>query len=64
MWDADLTLVEREFTLVGVLPALDEFTELAASMHAGAVAAAHQAGQILAAAGIRPRETEAAAASA
>lgn len=64
VWDADLTLVEREFTLVGVNPALDEFTELAASMHAGAVEAAHQAGQILAAASARPRETEAAAASA
>ena len=27
VWGADLTVVEREFTLVGVNPALDEFTE-------------------------------------
>ena len=29
VWGADLTLVEREFTLVGVNPALDDFKELA-----------------------------------
>ena len=48
VWGADLTLVEREFTLVGVNPALDEFTDLAAVMHTEAVEAAHRAGQILA----------------
>ncbi len=32
IWGADLTLVEREFTLVGVNPALDEFTEIAELM--------------------------------
>ena len=48
VWGADLTLVEREFTLVGVNPALDDFTDQAATMHAGAVEAAHRAGQILA----------------
>jgi len=32
VWGADLTVVEREFTLVGVNPALDEFSELAAQM--------------------------------
>ena len=32
---ADLTVVEREFTLVGVNPALDDFKDLAAGMHQG-----------------------------
>ncbi|MBV9794005.1 MAG: NAD(P)H-dependent oxidoreductase [Actinobacteria bacterium] len=49
VWGADLTVVEREFTLVGVNPALDEFSELAAAMHTGALDAAHQAGKTLAA---------------
>jgi FMN-dependent NADH-azoreductase len=49
VWGADLTVVEREFTLVGVNPALDEFAELAATMHTGALDAAHQAGKTLAA---------------
>ena len=40
IWGADLTVVEREFTLVGVNPALDEFKELAALMHKTAEAAA------------------------
>ena len=64
VWDAGLTVVEREFTLVGVVPALDEFTDLAASMHAGAVEAAHRAGQALAVAGTRHEDPETAAASA
>ena len=34
VWGADLTVVEREFTLVGVTPALDACTDLAAHMHA------------------------------
>ena len=51
VWDADLTVVEREFTLVGVNPALGAFTDQAALMHTDALAAAHQAGQALAAAG-------------
>jgi FMN-dependent NADH-azoreductase len=46
-WGADLTVVEREFTLVGVNPALDDFTHLAAEMHAGAVESARQAGKVL-----------------
>jgi FMN-dependent NADH-azoreductase len=50
VWGADLTAVEREFTLVGVNPALDEFTDLAASMHTDALDAARQAGRALAAA--------------
>ncbi|MDQ7906105.1 NAD(P)H-dependent oxidoreductase [Phytohabitans sp. ZYX-F-186] len=50
MWGADLTVVEREFTLVGVNPALDAFTDDAAEMHAQALDAAREAGQALGAA--------------
>ncbi|GAA2581544.1 NAD(P)H-dependent oxidoreductase [Winogradskya consettensis] len=46
-WGADLTVVEREFTLVGVNPALDDFKDLGAQMHAGAVESARQAGKVL-----------------
>ena len=46
-WGADLTVVEREFTLVGVNPALDAFTDEAARMHAGAVESAREAGRAL-----------------
>lgn len=48
VWGADLTVVEREFTLVGVNPALDAFTDAAAAMHAEARSAAQQAGKALA----------------
>ena len=48
IWGADLTVVEREFTLVGVNPALDEFTEVAALMHKTAEEAAAEAGTALA----------------
>ena len=47
VWGADLTVVEREFTLVGVNPALDAFTEPAAQMHAEALDAAREAGRAL-----------------
>ena len=47
VWGADLTLVEREFTLVGVNPALDDFTDLAAELHAAALSAAREAGRAL-----------------
>ncbi len=47
VWAADLTVVEREFTFVGVKPELDEFTDLGAQMHADARAAARQAGRAL-----------------
>jgi FMN-dependent NADH-azoreductase len=50
VWGADLTLVEREFTLVGINPALDEFTDLAGVMRTEALDSAHQAGKALAAA--------------
>jgi FMN-dependent NADH-azoreductase len=50
VWGADLTVVEREFTLVGVNPALDEFADLAAQMKDAAHVAARAAGQALTAA--------------
>ncbi|UQU62359.1 NAD(P)H-dependent oxidoreductase [Couchioplanes caeruleus] len=46
-WGGGLTIVEREFTLVGVNPALDAFTAEAARMHAGALSAAREAGRAL-----------------
>lgn len=48
VWGADLTVVEREFTLVGVNPALDSFTDLAAGLHQQALASAREAGKALA----------------
>jgi FMN-dependent NADH-azoreductase len=50
VWGADLTVVEREFTLVGVNPALDQFTELAAQLKDAAHTAAREAGRALTAA--------------
>jgi FMN-dependent NADH-azoreductase len=49
VWGADLTVVEREFTLVGVNPALDEFKDLAAQLKDAAHTAAREAGRALAA---------------
>jgi hypothetical protein len=46
----DLTVVEREFTLVGVNPALDDFKDLAAQLRYEAHSAARDAGRALAAA--------------
>src|SRR5215467_2481264 len=48
IWGADLTVVEREFTLVGINPALDQFGDLAAAMKATAHDAAAAAGKALA----------------
>jgi FMN-dependent NADH-azoreductase len=48
VWGADLTVVEREFTLVGVNPALDEFAEVAALMKKTAEESASEAGAALA----------------
>jgi FMN-dependent NADH-azoreductase len=50
VWGADLTIVEREFTLVGVNPALDDFKELAGQFKDAAHAAAAEAGKALASA--------------
>jgi FMN-dependent NADH-azoreductase len=47
IWASDLTVVEREFTLVGVNPALDAFTDMAAEMHKGALESAREAGRAL-----------------
>ena len=49
VWGADLTIVERELTLVGVNPALDHLTEVAALEQKTAEEAAIEAGQALAA---------------
>ena len=48
VWGAELTVIEREFTLVGVNPALDEFTETALEMQKSAEEAASEAGRALA----------------
>jgi FMN-dependent NADH-azoreductase len=48
VWGADLTVVERELTLVGVNPALDGFAELAAAKKAAAQEEATAAGIALA----------------
>lgn len=45
LWGADLTVVERELTLVGVNPAMDSLKDLAAQMHAEALDAAVVAGR-------------------
>ncbi|GAA2688813.1 MULTISPECIES: FMN-dependent NADH-azoreductase [Actinoplanes] len=49
IWGADLVVIEREFTLVGVNPALDAFTETATAMKEAAHTAAAEAGRTLAA---------------
>lgn len=49
VWGADLTLIERELTLVGVNPALDEFADLAAEMRSTAEEQATKSGADLAA---------------
>lgn len=49
VWGLDLRVVQREFTLVGVNPALDAFTDMAAEIKAGAEAAAVQSGREIAA---------------
>jgi FMN-dependent NADH-azoreductase len=48
MWGADLTIVERELTLVGVNPALDDLKDLAAQVRADALTDALEAAKALA----------------
>jgi FMN-dependent NADH-azoreductase len=48
VWQFDLRVVEREFTLVGVNPALDAFTDLAAEMRQEAKQIAREHGRSLA----------------
>jgi FMN-dependent NADH-azoreductase len=52
VWQLDLKIVEAEFTLVGVNPAMDEFKDLAASMRAQAEETAREHGRALAGAGV------------
>ncbi len=48
VWGLDLKVVESEFTLVGVNPALDQFTELAAQLRTKAENEAREHGRSLA----------------
>jgi FMN-dependent NADH-azoreductase len=48
VWGGEVTVVDRDFTLVGVNPALDEFTERGAALHAAARDKAEMAGRELA----------------
>ncbi len=50
VWKLDLKVVEREFTLVGVNPALDEFTDLAHELREEAEEQARRSGRRLGAA--------------
>ena len=47
VWRLDLRVVERDFTLVGVNPALDSFTELAAELKTTAEREATEHGRLL-----------------
>jgi FMN-dependent NADH-azoreductase len=49
VWQLDLTVVTREFTLVGVNPALDDFTEMAAELKEAAETEAAEHGRRLSA---------------
>lgn len=48
VWGANVTVVHRDFTLVGVNPALDSFVEQGAALKTAAEAKAVDAGQLLA----------------
>lgn len=52
VWQLDLRVVERDFTLVGVNPALDSFTELAAELKTTAEREAAEHGRLLSSARI------------
>jgi FMN-dependent NADH-azoreductase len=47
VWQLDLEVVEQEFTLVGVNPALDQFKDMAAELRARAEETAHHHGRTL-----------------
>ncbi|MCO5969588.1 FMN-dependent NADH-azoreductase [Actinoallomurus soli] len=49
MWQADLTVIERELTLAAATPALEPLREQAAQLHGQALDAARDAGRALAA---------------
>jgi len=48
VWGLDLRIVKREFTLVGVNPALDQFTDMARDLHVSAEEQARDHGRFLA----------------
>lgn len=48
MWEADLTVIERELTLASTTPAMEPLREQAARLHRQALDAAHDAGRALA----------------
>ena len=48
VWGVDLLIVQRQFTLVGVNPALDQFTDAAAEIRAAAEQLASEHGRALA----------------
>lgn len=48
IWQADLTIIERELTLAGVNPAMDALKDLAAELRADALNAARDAGRAIA----------------
>ena len=50
VWQADLTVVERELTLAATVPEMESLRELAAELHGKALDAAHEAGSTLTAA--------------
>ena len=47
MWEADLTLIERELTLAATTPGMEGLRDLAADLHGKALDAAHEAGAAL-----------------
>ena len=49
LWQADLTVIERELTLAGINPAMEHLKDLAAQRHTEAQDAARQTGRTLAA---------------
>jgi FMN-dependent NADH-azoreductase len=49
MWEADLTVVERELTLAHTTPAMESLRDLATQLRAEALGAAQEAGKALAA---------------
>jgi FMN-dependent NADH-azoreductase len=50
LWEADLTIIERELTLAAATPGMETLRDLAADLHSKARDAAHEAGTGLAAA--------------
>lgn len=49
MWQADLTVIERELTIAAINPAMEGLRDLAAQLHSEALSAARDAGRQLAA---------------